>query len=235
MQNGGRNGYACGGSNRPVQSFSMVKFYRAAMSSGIKPVIGVDAWIHSNDEAEAPYRLVLFCRDMQGYQNLTYLVSRSYQEGQHRGIPMLMREWLPGYTDGLIALSGAREGDVGRSILAGNLDEADRLAQGWAKLFPDAYYLELQRTGRSGDEDVLHASVGLAQKLDLPVVATNDVHFIAEDDFEAHEARVCIHDGRTLNDSRRPKNYSEQQYLRSPEEMAELFQISLRRWKIRLK
>lgn len=203
--------------------FAMVKFYRAAQAAGVKPIVGVDVWIGGEDESESPSRLVLLCRSDQGYRNLTRLVSRSYQEGQHRGIPMLQREWLEGHCDGLIALSGGREGDVGQALLAGNETLARQRLQEWMGLFPDAYYLELQRTGRNGEEDVLHASVALAGELDLPVVATNDVRFLAQGDFEAHEARVCIHDGRTLDDKRRPRNYTDQQYLRTPEEMQELF------------
>ncbi len=203
--------------------FGMVKFYRAAMAAGVKPVIGVDVWLHNEAEPNQLARLLLLCRDNSGYKNLTRLVSRSYMEGQQRGIPVIQKEWLEGASDGLLALSGGRSGDVGRALLAGNRELADRQLAFWQKLFPDSYYLELQRTGREGEEKYLHAAVELAIVHDLPVVATNDVVFIDRDDFEAHEARVCIHEGRTLNDPRRPHNYSEQQYLRSPEEMVELF------------
>jgi len=203
--------------------FAMVKFYRAAMTQGIKPIIGVDIWLASDDEPTQPHRLTLLCQSNDGYRNLTELVSRTYIEGQYRGIPVLQPEWLEGHSDGLIALSGAREGDVGRALLAGDAARVQVCLNRWQRLFPDRYYLELQRTGRPEEEDYLHAAVALAQTADLPVVATNDVRFLQAGDFEAHEARVCIHDGRTLDDPRRPKNYSEQQYLRSPEEMAELF------------
>ena len=203
--------------------FGMVKFYRAAMAAGVKPIIGVDLWICNDAEPNQPARVVLLCRDNEGYKNLTRLVSRSYMEGQQRGIPVLQKEWLEGASSGLIALSGGRGGDVGRALLAGNHELAARQLLFWQNLFPDSYYLELQRTGREGEEDYLHAAVELAIAHDVPVVATNDVVFIDRDDFEAHEARVCIHEGRTLNDPRRPHHYSEQQYLRTPEEMAELF------------
>ncbi|MBD3609149.1 MAG: DNA polymerase III subunit alpha, partial [Gammaproteobacteria bacterium] len=203
--------------------FGLVKFYKAAMGAGIKPIFGADVWLHHESDSNNPTRLVLLCRTNQGYRNLTKLISRSYMEGQVRGIPMLRKEWLSGMTDGIIALSAGREGNVGKAILAGDLDQASQLVAGWKALFPDAYYLELQRTGREGEEDYIHAAIDLAVQHELPVVATNDVRFIKADDFEAHEARVCIHDGRTLDDPRRPKNYSEEQYLRSPEEMMELF------------
>jgi len=203
--------------------FAMVKFYRAAIAQGVKPVIGVDIWLTSDDELTPPHRLTLLCQDNAGYRNLTELVSRTYTEGQQRGIPVLKPEWLEGHCDGLIALSGGREGDVGRALLAGDAVHVQSCLDRWQRLFPDRYYLELQRTGRPEEENYLHAAVALAQSTDLPVVATNDVRFLQTEDFEAHEARVCIHDGRTLDDPRRPKNYSEQQYLRSPEEMLELF------------
>jgi DNA polymerase III subunit alpha len=158
-----------------------------------------------------------------GYLNLNALISRSYIDGQHRGIPMLQKTWLREHSAGLIVLSGGRAGDVGQALLAGNAALAEQLLDDWLTLFPDHYYLELQRTGREHEEDYLHAAVDLAARRDVPVVASNDVHFLTAEDFEAHEARVCIHDGRTLDDPRRPRRHSEQQYLKSPEEMAELF------------
>ncbi len=203
--------------------FGMVKFYRAAMAAGVKPIIGVDLWVHNEVEPAHPARLVLLCQDNEGYRNLTRLVSRTYLEGQQRGFPLLHKEWLKGESKGLIALSGGRAGDVGRSLLGGHREQALQQLRFWRELFPDSYYLELQRTGREGEEDYLHAAVDLAFAEQVPVVATNDVMFLEKDDFIAHEARVCIHEGRTLEDPRRPRNYSDQQYLRTPDEMAELF------------
>ena len=204
--------------------FAMVKFYRAAMANGIKPIVGVDAWIENLDSNATPNRLVMLCCNQTGYLNLTRLVSRAYTEGQRRGLAIISREWLTSEsTAGLIALSGGREGDIGEALLAGNYDEAQTRARYWAELFPDAFYLELQRTGRSQEEIYIHDAIELAIKQDLPVVATNDVHFLKSEDFEAHEARVCINDGRTLDDPRRPKRHSDQQYLRSADEMIELF------------
>jgi len=203
--------------------FAMVKFYRAAMAAGVKPIVGVDLWIENEQDAGPPYRLVLLCKDTTGYRNLTELVSRSFIEGQHRGQPLVKKSWLKGHTEGLIALSGAKAGDIGHALLAGNQQDAQACLDFWRGLFPDSFYLELQRTGREGDEAYLHAAVELAVATATPVVATNNVHFLQRRDFGAHEARVCIHDGRTLDDPRRPRRHSEQQYLRSPEEMVELF------------
>lgn len=211
--------------------FALVKYYGAARGAGLKPVIGVDLWLEEeggdpNREGPGqPARLLLLCKDEQGYRNVTELVSRSYIENQHGGIPMIRRAWLRehGATDGLIALSGGREGDVGRAILAGKRQQAAELLTDWIRLFGDNYYLELIRTGRPGEEDYLHGAVELAAAMGVPVVATNDVRFLKKDEFDVHEARVCIHDGRTLDDPRRPRRYSEEQYLKSPAEMAELF------------
>ena len=203
--------------------FGMVKFYRAAIDAGVKPIIGVDVWILNPDDVGKPTRLVLLCKNRQGYLNLSELISRSYLQGQHQSQPMISATWIENNSEGIIALSGGREGDIGEALLAGNNDVAEENILAWKNRFPDNFYVEIQRTGREDEEDYLHAAVELAAKYDLPVVATNDVHFLASDEFESHEARVCIHDGRTLDDPRRPKRHSEQQYLRSVEEMQALF------------
>ena len=131
--------------------FAMVKFYREALKCGVKPVIGVDVLLRGRGERAVPSRLTLLCKDPGGYQNVTNLVTRAWLEGQDRGTPLLDRSWLDAAsTAGLIALSGAHEGDVGRALLAGKEAEAQALARDWQQLFGDRYYLELQRLGRSG-------------------------------------------------------------------------------------
>ncbi len=204
--------------------FSLVKFYRAAQSKGVKPLVGVDVLVREEGERAEPSRLVLLCQDGRGYLNLTRLVTRSYLEGQGRHGPTLQRAWLDRETTaGLVALSGAREGDVGRALVAGREEEAGQALESWLALFGDRYYLELQRTGRPGEEDCIAGSLALAVARGVPVVATNDVRFVSRQDFESHEARVCIHEGTLLADAARPRRYSEDQYLRSPDEMAKLF------------
>ena len=202
---------------------SLVRFYKAAMGAGVKPIIGADIWLENPDEPETPFRVTLLARNNDGYLNLTEVISLGYTEGQRYGKPIVRKEWLETRAEGLIMLSGGKLGDVGKALLAGKPEVAKSHARYWMALYPDSYYLELQRTGRAGDEDCLHLSVGLAEELGLPVVATNDVHFLEADDFEAHEARVCIGESRTLDDPRRDRRFSDQQYLRSPEEMIELF------------
>jgi len=203
--------------------FAMVKFYRATMAQGVKPIIGVDAWIQETEQSLGFSKLVFLCRNQLGYKNLTNLISLSYQQGQIRNRPIITREWLEQYADGLIVLSGGKDGDIGQAILANRMDLAEQYIEYYKKLFPNNFYFELHRTGRVGEEEYLHAAVALAIKHDLPVVATNSVHFLKKEDFEPHEARVCISEGRVLDDPRRPKDYTEQQYFRSADEMIELF------------
>ncbi|MDX1513834.1 MAG: DNA polymerase III subunit alpha [Gammaproteobacteria bacterium] len=203
--------------------FSAIKFYRAAVAAGVKPIIGADLAFYNAADENQPSRLVLLCQNLEGYRNLSRLVTRSYVDGRVRGGTMLMPEWLDDAGDGLIALSGGRAGDIGQAILSGRYDEAPRRLEAWRSRFPDRFYLELQRTGRDDEDAYLGPALDLASAHDVPVVATNDVRFLTADDFQAHEARVCIHQGRTLADPRRPRHYSEQQYLRSPEEMQGLF------------
>ncbi len=204
--------------------FAMLKFYRAAHACGIKPIIGVDAWLLDPDEPVRPSRLTLLCQNLDGYRNLSRLVTRSYLEGQYRGVPMLDRQWLSGTScAGMIALSGAVDGDISRALLAGHTDLADRRLGSWRQVFGDRFYLEIIRTGRAGEEDYIQQAVQLASEQSVPILATNDVRFISTEEFGAHEARVCIHDGRTLADTSRPRRYSDQQFLRSAAEMQELF------------
>ena len=204
--------------------FAMVKFYRAAQAEGVKPLIGVDLLLHEADERSDGSRLTLLAQNYDGYRNLARLVTRAYQQGQRRGVPLVDRAWLDGEsTAHTIALSGGHAGDVGRALLAGHADEAARLLDGWLALFPDRYYVEVQRTGRPGEEEYIHEALQLLAGRPVPVVATNDVRFIGPEDFEAHEARVCIHQGAQLNDPARPRAYTREQYLRTPAEMAALF------------
>lgn len=203
--------------------FGLVKLQKAAGNEGIKPIFGADLWIQSEDPTESPTLITVLVQNKKGYQNLTELISEGYVRGQQRGIAVLQREWLIGKTEGLIALSGGRLGEIGQALLNGRTEQVERRLQFWLSLFPNRFYLELQRTGRAQEEDYLHLAVALSTQYDVPVVATNDVRFLKQDDYEAHEVRVCIHEGRVLEDPRRPRPYSDQQYLRSPEEMQELF------------
>ena len=204
--------------------FAMVKFYRAAIARGVKPIIGVDLLVREPGERDAPCRLTLLCQNEAGYLNLSRLVTRAYLEGERQATPLVERAWLTRESlTGLIALSGGWEGDVGRALLLGRPALARRALQAWQELFDDRYYLELQRIGRVTDGDYVAAAVALAGELDVPVVATNDVRFLEETEYDAHEARVCIRERALLADAARRRRYTREQFLRSPAQMAELF------------
>ena len=203
--------------------FGLVKAYKAAADLGVKLIAGADVHLVDPLDQGRHHEFCLLAQNERGYRNLMLLLSRSYQQGQYLGRPRVEQDWIAEYAEGVIALSGGRRGDIGQALLNGREDDARAAIERWQHCFPDRFYLELQRTGRADEERYLHAAVDLASRHSCPVVATNDVRFLQADEFEAHEARVCIGDGRTLDDPRRVRAYSEQQYLRSAEEMAELF------------
>ena len=202
--------------------FGLIKFYKAVQGAGVKPILGADVLLSDQDEGTAT-QLVLLAADLKGYKNLTQLISRAYLEGQRQAVPIIDKSWLSTHSEGLIALSGGRGGEVGVALVSGRDADAEKALRQMMAIFPDRFYLELQRTHRADEEDYIHSAVALAQRCECPVVATNDVRFIKSSEFEAHEARVCIYEGRALDDPRRERRYSDSQYLKSPEEMAELF------------
>ena len=201
--------------------FALIKFYRAALANGIKPIVGVDARVVTDAEHASP--MVLLAQNATGYLNLTKLVSRSYQEGQNTKGAHIEADWLEGNTDGIIALSGGRFGEIGQALLADNQDLASERLKRFMALFPERFYIELQRTGRPDEERYIQAALPLAARNSCPVVATNDVRFIDKSDFEAHEIRVCIQQGYEVTNNKRPRDYSEEQYLRAESEMLALF------------
>jgi DNA polymerase-3 subunit alpha len=204
--------------------FAMVKFYSRAVAAGVKPIVGADIRIVNEDDPDRPHALILLCQSNAGYRKLSQLITRAFLEGQQRGVPLIRKEWLNSESsEGLIALSAGLQGDIGRALILGHADEAEQSLRHWQSVFGDRFYLELIRTGRPGEEGCVQASLQLASTLSVPVVASNDVRFLDDDGFSSHEARVCIHDGRSLADTERPKIYSEEQYFRTSAEMAKLF------------
>src|SRR6266705_4920525 len=205
--------------------FAMVKFYRAALKAGLKPIVGVDLQVaEAGEPRQPPTRVTLLCQSPAGYRNLTRLVSRAYLDGQERGTARVERGWLsPDALEGLIGLSCATEGDIGRALISARERDAERALDAWQALLPGRFYLELQRLGKPFEETYIAGAVALAARRGAPVVATNDVRFLEPGQFESHEARVCIHDGTLLADTGRVRRYSRQQYLRTPQEMAALF------------
>ena len=199
--------------------FALVKFYKAAEGAGLKPLAGADLWIETG---AASARITLLCLDQEGYLALSRLISRAYLDGHAGDYVAVQPEWLYADSAGLVAIAG-RESPVGRCLMGGREEAARQQLDELARAFPDRLYLELTRTGREGEDAFNTAAVALAGELGLPLLASNDVRFLSRDDFEAHEARVCIATGRVLDDPKRPREYTREQYLKSPEEMAELF------------
>ncbi len=204
--------------------FGMVKFYSAARKAGVKPVCGCDVWAANPEQIDKPHRLLLLVQHREGYRRLCELLTRAYRDNLHRARATIDPRWFSELgTDGLIALSGAHLGDVGQALLNEAQEQARKLALDWAALFPDRYYLEIQRDGRPEAEPHLVRAVELAAELGLPVVATHPVEFLKREDYKAHEARVCIAEGAILADRRRPRVFTEHDYFKSQAEMAELF------------
>jgi DNA polymerase-3 subunit alpha len=213
--------------------FGLVKFYKEARSRGVKPIAGCDVWIANESDRDKPFRLLLLCQNHAGYLKLCELLTRAYRANRYRGRAELRKSWFSDTgTAGLIALSGAHQGDVGQALLADNTAVARALATEWQSLFPDRYYIELQRVGAgaltSGAAAVpleahVQRALHLAAESGLPPVATHPVQFVRPEDFRAHEARVCISEGYVLSDRRRPKTFSREQYFKTQGEMAELF------------
>ena len=203
--------------------FGLIKFYNQSEDSGVKPIVASDVWI-ADTEGIGVTPLVLIARNDKGYLgNLCQLISSTYSKHSGNVSPSISRQDLKTKSDGLIALSGGKDGDIGKALLGGNWSGAIERLAFWSSIFPNAFYIEIQRTGREHEKEYNASAIELAAQEKIPVVATNDVRFLAREEFEAHEARVCIHQGRVLDDSRRQRLYSEEQYLKSPDEMHTLF------------
>ena len=204
--------------------FGAVKLYKRCIEAGVKPLIGVEALIENPADEKSPFSLVLICQDNDGYRSMCQLLTRAHQESRKGEQPNLKKSWLAGCTDGLIALSGAQSGEIGQCLLQGNqFEDAQHALDVYRKLFPDRFYLEISRLGNGFDNDYGMRTLELADKTKTPVVATNQPRFINRDDFELHEIKICIYDHAVLSDEHRRRDCTEQQYLKSPEEMAEVF------------
>ena len=207
-----------------ANTFGLIKFYRQARSAGVKPIAGCDVWITNPADRERPTRLLLLVASHRGYLNLCELLTRAWLTNQYRGRAEVLPEWIEaGLGEGLLVLSGGPSGDVGAAFAAGNAEQARRAALRWAELFPQRFYLEVQRVDQPGSEALVQQTVALASDTGLPVVATHPVQFLTSDDFTAHEARVCISEGDMLANPRRPKKFTPDQYFLSQAEMAARF------------
>lgn len=200
--------------------FSAIKFYREAQKNGVKPIIGVEVQL-ATDYSDHMSRVILLCQNYEGYKNATQLINKSYVEDSES--PKVNPSWIADYHEGLIMLSGGVNGDIAKFIYNDNFDLAEKRINYWLSIFGDRYYLELQRINYEHEEKIIYHCFNYACQYKLPLVATNNVCFLRTDDFEAHEARVCINHGYVLDDHRRTKLHTSKQYLRSADEMKELF------------
>jgi DNA polymerase-3 subunit alpha len=203
--------------------FGGIKFYNTARKKGVKPLIGADVWLEPTEGEKQPSRIVLLVQSKAGYLNLCELLSRGWLDPSARGQALLKWEWLSVLNGGLIALSGAELGPVGQALMAQDGVRASAVAQRLAAIFPQRFYIELQRAGQPTNEAHVRAAVPLAAQLGLPVVATHPVQFQTPEDFEAHEARTCIAEGETLTNPRRIKRFTREQYFKSQAQMEALF------------
>ena len=219
-----------------ANTFCLVRFYKAARGKGIKPIVGVDAWITNDDNRDKPHRLLILAKNHTGYLQLCDLLARAWLTNQHKGRAELRTEWLEALAtsvstlhpdepqdNALIVLSGAHFGDVGQAIENGDLAKAEANAERWAKIFPGHFYIEIQRAGQPNQEQQVRHSVALAGRLGLPVVATHPVQFLDKSEFIAHEARVCIAEGEMLANAKRVRRFNENMCFKSQDEMLELF------------
>lgn len=205
-------------------AFGLVRFYTKARSVGVKPIIGCDVWIMNPHNRDQPSRLLLLVKNRCGYLNLCKLLTNAWLMNQHRGRAEIDVAWFEdGLSEGLLALSGAQQGNIGLALAVGNEEVARRRAQHWAHCFPNGFYVELQRCGQSGGEIYVQQATVLAAQCNLPVVATHPVQFMTPNDFTAHEARVCISEGDMLANLRRQKRFTTEQYFRTQDEMVTLF------------
>jgi DNA polymerase-3 subunit alpha len=210
--------------------FGWIKFYKAARAAGIKPIAGVDLWVTNEADRDRPSRMLLLVRNAVGYLRLCRLISRAWLENEYRGRGEVRASWFDErgpdgglLGDGLIALSGAQDGELGQALLAGNDTQAEACARRWAERFPGAFYLEVQRTGTHESEQQTVAAAHLAARLGLPLVATHPVQFLKPEAFRAHEARVCIAEGEILANPRRSRRFESTQHFLSQDQMSQAF------------
>ena len=203
--------------------YGAVKFFNKCMAQGLKPIIGTEVYIENTDKVNQPYNLVLLVQNEKGYVNLSELISKAFREGQQYGKPIFEKDWLQGKTDGLICLSGGLRGDLSAALLANRENLAEKILSDYQALFENRFYIEVSRVGQNYEEEYIASAAKLAAKHQVPLVATNDVYFMQQQEFDAHEVRVCINEGRVLTDTRRVKHHTPEQYFKSAEQMVELF------------
>ena len=192
----------------------LIRFYSGAQGRGIKPIVGCDINVLSDHIDGFIGKMNFLAMDNQGYKNITSLISDAYTQGHIQQKHVAEAKWLDKYSESVILLSGGMDSDLGELLSKGKMSSAKQVAEHYAAIFPNRFYIELSRVGRESEQTYIYNAVSLAAELGLPVVATNNVRFLKKDDFYAHEIRTCIAEGYTLEDTRRPKKYTDQQYLK---------------------
>ncbi|MFT7533648.1 MAG: DNA polymerase-3 subunit alpha, partial [Gammaproteobacteria bacterium] len=203
--------------------YGSVKFYRACVAHGIKPLIGTEINLVGPRKSAIPFRLTLLCRNEQGFKFVNHLLTRAYLEPRHSVHVTVQREWLRGNEGNVIALSCGLDGELGNAILSSDQREVDELADEYLGIFGDNFYLDIHRYGVEREQEYNFAAIDLGERKGIPVVATNPVQFLNETDFDSHDVRVCINEGRVVSDTRRARNFTNQQYLKDSAAMQELF------------
>lgn len=201
----------------------VIKFYRACLAAGVKPVVGCDVWVESSTAADRADRVILLCRNNRGYRSLGKLLTDAYLRGQRKDKVVILWADLERLHDGLLALLDDQEGPLANLPGRGAEQAAEQVIENYRRLFGDRLYFQVSRVGHPGEQDYIRRAGRLAASRGIGLVATNRVEFMAAEEFDAHEIRVCIHHRRGLQDNRRPRRFTRQQYLRSGAEMAELF------------
>ena len=204
--------------------YGAIKFYKETRGKGVKPLVGAEIFLESlTQDAAQTSRMILLVQNHQGYLNLCELISRGWTQNVIKAVGVIKLAWLQELSQGLIAVSGAQAGALGQALVQGDTTRASEVALQLAGIFPHRFYVELQRAGRPEDEAHVSAAVQLAARLNLPVVATHPVQFTLPDDYEAHEARVCISEGEILGNQRRVRRFTREQYFKSSAQMQSLF------------
>ncbi|WP_395345513.1 DNA polymerase III subunit alpha [Ningiella sp. W23] len=202
----------------------LIKFYSSAFAKGVKPIIACDINVQSDFIDGEIVQMTLLAANLHGYKNITNLISKAYLQGHIQYQVVVQQKWLAEFSDGVILLCGGLQGDLGQMLAQQKRDNAKDIAQFYLNHFQDRFYIEVCRVGHPNENVHIQEAVELASELGIGLVATNKVRFLTAQDYEAHEVRVCISDGYTLDDNRRPKKYTQQQFMRSPEQMQELFE-----------
>jgi len=201
--------------------YAAIKFYKSATVAGIKPILGADVLVLDADGES--YSMILLCMSHQGYLNLCEIISLAHQQGYHQGQPMVLEKWIKQYNSDLIAISSNMRGDIGHFIMQRKMEQAADKIEKWESIFGDRYYLSIARINKKGEKWHNDATVYFAAHQNIPLIASNEPRFITPQDFNAHEARVCINQGMIVADPRRAKNYTREQYFATPEQMVKKF------------